>query len=187
MKKWRRMSAYSLIHTYTTAQYCRTFIFHCHEGGGKWNLFWSHNLPIHSAEEGQIEHGAAVASINNGMKPSPTRKRTDDGGVDLIVYDHSLRFKIKRTKCFIVSVHFIGIVAPLLRAMARVVKHQRVSGLATLNQPIEGHSDILLGRNLEWISFFLCVINHIITRKIDSTIKKDRIMEYEEHDQGWVD
>lgn len=156
------MSAYSLIHTYTTAWYCRNFIFYYHEGGGKWNLFWSHNLPIHSAEERQIEHSAAVASINNGVKPNPMRKRTDDGGIDLVVYDHSLCFKIKRTNCFIVSVHFIGIVAPLLRAMARVVKHQRVSGLATLNQPIEGHSDILLGRNLERISFFLCMMDQSI-------------------------
>lgn len=105
------------------------------------------SLPVHPAEETQIQHGPTVAGIKNGQEPGVPRQRPDDDRVYLVVYDLPCRLVVNWADALVIAVDLVHVLVHLPRPMAREVEHQRVTWANAVHQPPQGCQDVVPSRD----------------------------------------
>lgn len=114
------------------------------------------HAPGYATEVGEIEDGAAVTGIDDGVELDACAEGADDGLVDLVIKDHAAVLEVLRAERLVVAVHLVAVVIQLLDAVAGEVEHQGVAGGAALHQPPHRQPDVVLGRQTVRVLLLLC-------------------------------
>ena len=105
-------------------------------------------VPVKAAEVGEVEHGAAVAGVDDGVQLHALGERLDDGIVDVVVQDAAALLVVHWAELLVSAVHLVAVVVLPLPAVAGEVEHQRVAGAAPLHQPPHLLHNVLPRRRL---------------------------------------
>lgn len=105
------------------------------------------HVPGEAAEVAEVEDGAAVAGVDDGVELHAGDERPDDGLVDLVVQDLALVLEVQRAQRLVVPVHLVAVRVQLLHAVPGEVEHQRVAGGAPLQEPPHREEQVLPRRH----------------------------------------
>jgi hypothetical protein len=125
-------------------------------------------LPGHAAEVGEVQYGAAVAGVHDGVQLHALAERAHDGVVDLVVQDLAAPLEVHGAERLVVPVHLVVVHVQLLHAVPGEVEHQRVAAAGALHEPPHRPQQVLPRRHPGGVTLLLCSPPHMHARNLVS-------------------
>lgn len=117
---------------------------------------WYVRIPGHAAEVGEVQYGAAVAGVHDGVQLHALAERPHDGVVDLVVQDLAAPLEVHGAERLVVPVHLVVVHVQLLHAVPGEVEHQRVAAAGPLHEPPHRPQQVLPRRHPGGVTLLLC-------------------------------
>jgi hypothetical protein len=143
-------------------------------------------VPGYAAEVGEVEDGAAVAGVDDGVQLDAAAERPDNGRVDVVVEDDAAFLEVHRAERLVVAVHLVAVGVQLLHAVAGEVEHQGVTGARALHEPPHRLPEVVLGRHLVRVLVVLCPHRFLLIVDTSETAKNETYITPTCHDEDAV-